>query len=555
MNKKIIASVILASSIALCNQGFAAEYSGLIKAGKVVISGVGCTPGATLNVTAFPKGAEPDNTESLVAMTEKCIAEDGTVTVEFGVRMDKEETMNADGIMAYLKESEHGSVQTLEIKYSIKRYNTFLNNLKTADAGTLETIFNNPEYLDIMYEFGIDGYLDIQSEAVRNDTIKYFLKCLDRTNITPEKVKSAYDRSYSLALLNNKTSDAISAINILNPVFEGVHFNELNDEKLKVWLTENAVLKSYDSLSDFEKAYEMDNIFYIINTCKSSKLEAVLSKYAEETGIITDAGYIKYLSLGTVARGRVSDGIVSLLKKNPVRNADDLKSVINEAISSAERGSSGGSGGGGSSSGRGGLFSDDNAKSGFAVSNNDTGTNKSVFSDLENVDWAVQAIETLYKKGIVSGVGENKFDPDAPVTREQFVKMVVLAAGIMKTEAKSEFEDVDANEWYYPYVSSAVEAGFVKGLSPTTFGIGQNIKRQDAAVLLYRIGKSMNRDFGTISEPNFTDNELISDYAKEAVGALSNLNVINGTGNGEYAPHQVCTRAQAAKIIYAFFEV
>lgn len=42
---------------------------------------------------------------------------------------------------------------------------------------------------------------------------------------------------------------------------------------------------------------------------------------------------------------------------------------------------------------------------------------KSYFRDLDNVPWAVDAIEYLSKKEVVEGIGNNMFDPNGVLTR------------------------------------------------------------------------------------------------------------------------------------------
>jgi len=56
------------------------------------------------------------------------------------------------------------------------------------------------------------------------------------------------------------------------------------------------------------------------------------------------------------------------------------------------------------------------------------------------------------------------------------------------------------------------------------------------------------------SEVTFADANLISDYAVEAIGALSAAGLLNGTGDNCYSPLATLTRAQAAKITYELLD-
>ena len=48
----------------------------------------------------------------------------------------------------------------------------------------------------------------------------------------------------------------------------------------------------------------------------------------------------------------------------------------------------------------------------------------------------------------------------------------------------------------------------------------------------------------------FTDFDLVSDFAKDAVVYVNAAGIMNGMGDGSFAPLQSVTRAQAAKVIY-----
>jgi len=174
---------------------------------------------------------------------------------------------------------------------------------------------------------------------------------------------------------------------------------------------------------------------------------------------------------------------------------------------------------------------------------------KELFDDLDSVEWAKEAILTLAEKGIISGRGNNKFDPNGTVTREEFVKMIVGAAGLYDSSAKSDFADVAPGSWYESYVASAVNNGLVKGQGEKMFGVGQPITRQDVCVIASGI---LNGEFN--GELSFNDNDKISDYAKESVRKLTASGVVSGMGDGSFMPLSTCTRAQAAKIIYGILE-
>ena len=197
---------------------------------------------------------------------------------------------------------------------------------------------------------------------------------------------------------------------------------------------------------------------------------------------------------------------------------------------------------------------------GSVVGGNGTGTGGVVippvsaetasFNDIAGVSWAKEAIEALAKDGVINGVGNGRFDPEGIVTREQFVKIMVGAFGLEANGEAVAFEDVAEGQWYTEYIKIAVANGVINGVSETSFGIGENISRQDMAVIIYRTAKALGMELAEKTSEVPADIDSAADYAKEAVTALYQAGIINGVGGGNFAPAEIATRAQAAKIVY-----
>ncbi len=172
------------------------------------------------------------------------------------------------------------------------------------------------------------------------------------------------------------------------------------------------------------------------------------------------------------------------------------------------------------------------------------------FLDLATVPWAQTEIEALAAEGVIDGVATNVFAPDANVTREQFVKIIVNAFGLKGTGKMAQFADVDSKEWYSPYINVAVELGIVNGKNAEEFGIGENITRQDMTVIMYRVGKYVNKKLAPVSSREFSDKASLPAYAVEAAQALYKAGIINGVADGVFGGAELATRAQAAKLAY-----
>ena len=222
-------------------------------------------------------------------------------------------------------------------------------------------------------------------------------------------------------------------------------------------------------------------------------------------------------------------------------------------------GTSGGSGGGGGAGGGtvSGNKTTDSAVPGFVETEQAepsvTPDVTVTFKDVPDTHWAYDAINTLKELGIVNGDGTGNFNPSSPVTREQFVKMLVEASDIELSDKESQFEDVDSAMWYAPYIQTGVEAGLINGFSPTEFGVGSEIKRCDMAVMLYRIIMNPEEDV-MINGIFFADDEIIPKYAKLAVYAVRDAGIIEGYNN-MFNPNESLTRAEAATVLMKFLEL
>lgn len=179
-----------------------------------------------------------------------------------------------------------------------------------------------------------------------------------------------------------------------------------------------------------------------------------------------------------------------------------------------------------------------------------------VFSDIAGVEWAKEAIINLSLNNIVEGVGNGLYAPDNKVTREQFVKMLVITLNLTDNGAQTDkFADIDKYEWYYPYVASAVRHGIVNGIEENLFGIGRDITRADMAVMVCRAIDAAGLKLPEKQDPKeFMDESEIPQYAIAHVKAMQQAGIIEGVGNLMFEPFEPMTRAMAAKVIYQLYE-
>ena len=184
------------------------------------------------------------------------------------------------------------------------------------------------------------------------------------------------------------------------------------------------------------------------------------------------------------------------------------------------------------------------------------GSGAETFADLEGVSWAEESINRMSQMGFVSGDGDGAFAPNRAVSREEFLKIVMHAAGLEIAVGDGvEFVDTDINAWYYPYVASAYRAGIVKGISEERFGIGESITRADMAVMLCRALAAVGAELPPKKAAFvFADFSQIPDYAAESIDRLCEASLMQGIGNQNFAPMASATRAEAAVAVYRVYQ-
>ena len=117
-----------------------------------------------------------------------------------------------------------------------------------------------------------------------------------------------------------------------------------------------------------------------------------------------------------------------------------------------------------------------------------TGSNISYFKDIPVNHWARKDIEIAVGHGIMEGLGNQKFAPDASLTREE---MATLLSRLLKispsNKYKNHFKDVDSSKWSYPYIVTMAEENIFEGFDDGTFRPKGKVTRAQMAALLDRI--------------------------------------------------------------------
>jgi len=168
------------------------------------------------------------------------------------------------------------------------------------------------------------------------------------------------------------------------------------------------------------------------------------------------------------------------------------------------------------------------------------------FDDISG-HWAQDSILSAQKKGLMFGTGGSKFRPDLPTTRAQAATILVRALKLEPAKAVGEtFRDVNGH-WARQEIETAQAYGIIRGVGEGRFAPDEPITREQMAVMLDRI---LNLDIDPENLVYFIDTnveELTWSYS--AIIRLASRNVFSGYPNGFFYPKQNITRAQMAVLM------
>ena len=178
------------------------------------------------------------------------------------------------------------------------------------------------------------------------------------------------------------------------------------------------------------------------------------------------------------------------------------------------------------------------------------------FKDVKESDWFYEAVSYAVENGLMSGMSEDIFAPNTPLTREMLAVVLYNVEGQPESTEANTFTDVKGDMWYTDAILWANENGIVAGYDNGAYGVGDFITREQFAAILYRYAQFKGYDTtqGGMAVREFSDYENISDYARPAMAWAVNAGIMGGMDDGTLMPQGKATRAEAATMLMNFCE-
>lgn len=450
-------------------------------------------------------------------------------TGEYTVRISKTNAKTADDVVVekllYSNPNDYKTaVEALNKATNVIELKNIIDNYSTALGIDLSNETDSDAVLTIMLN-------SVKAEKLKSDDVKSVQNCFNLSKLVAELNSSKTEN------INNK----ITVLDLSKCGLDGYYTKSYVNEDVQKNLTSRVSGKNFDSIPKLYKSLCEQFVLAVVEKSGSnSAIKEVIDGFSEEIGASV-SGF--------------SERNLSELSGQNYNDYSALKSAIDniKSSNSGSSSSSGGNRGGGSGGSIGGTKTYPTVVP--DTDNKDIELNYYVFDDLDGVEWAREPICKLAEMGVLRGKEYRLFYPNDNITREEFVKMLTVAYKLNIENKTAKFTDVNADDWFMPYVAAALENGIVNGVSDDMFGTGQNITRQDLAVMAYNAALKNGVEFNTEGVQKFSDDDKISDYAKTAVYALKSQDIVNGIDSKNFAPQDTATRAEAAKILYALISL
>ncbi|MBD9068657.1 MAG: S-layer homology domain-containing protein, partial [Butyricicoccus sp.] len=184
------------------------------------------------------------------------------------------------------------------------------------------------------------------------------------------------------------------------------------------------------------------------------------------------------------------------------------------------------------------------------LNNLQTGKQVTDYTDVSKNAWYYDAAKYVTDKHLMSGEKPYVFGADEALTRAEVASALYNLAGQPKVELAS-FTDVPVTHQARTAIAWAAKTGIMKGVGDNKFEPDRSVSREEIATLLTRqrklSGEDVSADKAAINE--FADSAKISSWAVDGVAYCTKSGLVKGNPGKVFAPAGNTTRAELATII------
>lgn len=409
------------------------------------------------------------------------------------------------------------------------------------------TIYNSLADKDAVFKVFVNNYTKLEeTKDILDEFDKAARLCSFNENKSTENLIALYKEEATsnyfgiLEVLPDSTGEGISIIDDLSADLQNIIFGSIAG-------------KTYESSKLLCEEFVKQTLLITVNKAENyGVVKKVYTAYQ-------NAELLELIQNGSRTMDEVCKEIIGKTYTSLPEAQNDYNNIAQTPKPTVPSGRPTGGGGGSVNAGLNNKVSANNvAAVPMIPQQSDTGilSGKMYFEDMEDAKWALNAVNNLYEKKIISGTGEKTFSPHRNVSRCEMAKLIVNTAGMGIIDSGADFTDIDKSQWYYPFVATAYANGVFTGYEDGSFNTHGSITRQEAALVIYRLVKPIIGE-GSGADFVFADDAEVSEWAKTAVYFLKNANIMNGRSDDEFRPNETLTRVEAAVLcdkVYKYFE-
>ncbi len=283
------------------------------------------------------------------------------------------------------------------------------------------------------------------------------------------------------------------------------------------------------------------------------KVFEITLEYEKLMEAITKAEYTKKKADIDAAKALLAS-FYDVPAKSPLETRINAIKPSSNGGGSGNGGSSGGSGGGGAFVPPSQNGSGTTGISGTTVDNDEKVYEALLlFKDLSH-HWAKDDVEFMANLGIVNGVSDKTFNPDANITRAEFAKLIVKTVGLSESEYENTYYDIVSEDWFAGYAQTAKNEGYISGYNGM-FRPYDNITREEIAkIIVSAYNQKKNKTLEIGGALYYDDIQNVSAWAYDYIVEAVNEGFMNGVSEERFAPKNNATRAQAVVLLKRLYD-
>ena len=177
-----------------------------------------------------------------------------------------------------------------------------------------------------------------------------------------------------------------------------------------------------------------------------------------------------------------------------------------------------------------------------------------IFTDVPSDFWAANSISTVTKANLMKGYSDGTFRPNQPMTREEVAALFnSITDDGTAAFLSSKFKDITSDRWSALAIESVARKNIISGYGDDTYKPEKYMSRQEFAVVadnyIHYLGYT-TEDPTVLDNIAYGDQKFVAPWAQDAVRELAYLGFTNYAPGTLFNPEKYVTRAEAAEIAY-----